>query len=276
MAKTLKYTNKMLAEYRNNVIEEFKNLILELDKTPQKYKEGVRYTSLFKETKQTVEKQKVYITSKAYAKMLQYVTQSHLEIAWHGTVEHPEENVYKITDVMLYPQTVTAATVTTDQKEYETWLDNLEDEVFNKIRFQGHSHVNMAVNPSGVDLEYYNDLTNALSTNTFYIFLIMNKKQDFYIEIRDLANNTYYEKEDIELIVLDENNENLLSDVEFEIKQNTKLPEIATPKYKPIPWRGDYIEQQWHKNKYFADDFEDDELTRLDAWAEKTIKRKNK
>lgn len=143
------------------------------------------------------EKPKIIVSEKAFLKMLLYTSVSSTEIAWQGTVQRTG-NIFTITDVFLYPQTVSGATVNTDQVEYQNWLNNIEeDETINTMRFQGHSHVNMATQPSGVDLNLYNDILQTLQKNDYYIFVIMNKSLSFNWFLYDLAQNTIFENNDI-------------------------------------------------------------------------------
>ena len=143
----------------------------------------------------------VYMSSSTYLKMLQFVLQCDKEIAWHGTVDR-KDNSFFIKDVFLYPQKITAVTVQTDDTKYTQWAEKLPDEVFNTMRFQGHSHVNMTTGPSGVDLTNWNEFLQNLLDDDFYIFVIMNKSQDLNIYIYDLANNLIYERADITVKVL--------------------------------------------------------------------------
>lgn len=143
------------------------------------------------------EKPKIIVSEKAFLKMLLYTSVSSTEIAWQGTVQRTG-NIFTITDVFLYPQTVSGTTVNTDQVEYQNWLNNIEeDETINTMRFQGHSHVNMATQPSGVDLNLYNDILQTLQKNDYYIFVIMNKSLSFNWFLYDLAQNTIFENNDI-------------------------------------------------------------------------------
>ena len=222
MARIIKYTESEINKIKTTALKDFKEYLSTLIVSN---KGEIHFNKNYEIILPKIEnKIKFFITPKAYSKMLQYVIQSDIEIAWHGTIEHPNPDEYILTDVMLYPQTVTATTVTTDQEKYEEWLNALDDDIFNKIRFQGHSHVNMSTNPSGTDLNYYDDLTEALTRAEYYVFLIMNKSQNFYIEIRDLKNNVLYEKPDIEILVLDEDGNTLLKDIDEEITLNAEKP----------------------------------------------------
>ena len=84
------------------------------------------------------------------------------------------------------------------------WLMNHEDDVFNNIRMQGHSHVNMGVTPSGVDNSLYERILEQLDDEMFYIFLIYNKKGDKTFKIYDLAKNILFETGDVTVKVLDD------------------------------------------------------------------------
>lgn len=149
---------------------------------------------------QNATRPKLIINPTAYLKMLLYVCDTQTEIAWHGTVTR-NKNTFTIHDVFLYPQTLSAATVTTDQENYNKWCEELDDETYNTLRFQGHSHVNFGATPSGTDLGYYRDMLKVLPKNDFYIFMILNKSRQYSMFIYDLASNTIYETADIDVII---------------------------------------------------------------------------
>lgn len=151
------------------------------------------------------EKAKILFTPEAWLKMKKLVKNTSSEIGWYGLTER-NEKTFKITDILVYPQEVSGATVTTDETEHLNWLYSLEDEVFNKIRMQGHSHVNMGVTPSGVDTKLYDDTVAQLPENDFYIFIILNKTNQIFIEIYDKAENVIYETKDVEIDILFESN----------------------------------------------------------------------
>ena len=172
----------------------------------------------------------VYISTTAYLKMLLYIRDTNVEIAWHGTVErNQEQNWYHIKDVFLYPQIIRATTVDTDQEKYQEWLQNIEDDdIFNNIRFQGHSHVNMGVYPSETDLNMYNNFLQILPKNDYYIFMIMNKSGAITCFIYDLAKNLIYETADINIKILAPKTHDLIKDIESE---KTKYCEKSTYTY---------------------------------------------
>lgn len=183
---------------------------------------------------QTISKPTVYISAYAYLKMMLYIRDTDTEIAWHGTVErNQEQNWYHIKDVFLYPQIIRSTTVDTDQTKYNEWLENIEDDdIFNNIRFQGHSHVNMGTFPSGTDLNMYDKFLQVLPKNDYYIFMIMNKRGEFNIFIYDLAKNIIYETADINIKVLTPKTQDLLKDIEQDktncCEKPTYIPYNAT------------------------------------------------
>lgn len=152
----------------------------------------------------------VYITTDAYLQMMLLVQQCSDELTWHGTVEKIENN-YLIDRIYVYPQEVTGTTVDADETAYAKWLMQLPNDTINRLRFQGHSHVNMGVSPSGRDTNNWQNFLNLLKTDEFYLFCIVNKKGDFYWNIYDIAKNTIFENKDVTMKVVDAQG-NCLSD----------------------------------------------------------------
>ena len=144
----------------------------------------------------------LYFTADAWMKMTALVSRFTTEVQWHGLTRRISESEFEIYDIIVPPHEVTAATVTSDQKQYNEWINGLDDETFNNLHFHGHSHVNMAVSPSGTDTKYRNDVVTQLPKPTegedvYYIFLIINRQHDWSAEIYDLTNNALYSTEDI-------------------------------------------------------------------------------
>ncbi len=154
----------------------------------------------------------ITFSEKAWMKIFALVHTYSTEVEWHGVVERTAADAFYIKDVLIFPHKVTGATVISDQTEYEKWLDTLDNETFNALRFHGHSHVNMGVTPSNVDMTYRHNILNNFGTpsatsDLFYIFLIFNKKGDISGEIYDLQNNALYSKstntDEINIVVED-------------------------------------------------------------------------
>jgi hypothetical protein len=117
----------------------------------------------------------ILYSAEAEAKIKGLVQASGIEISWHGLVEKIDDMNYLIYDILVYPQICSAAKVDTDDEAYTKWLHSQPDEIFNKIRYQGHSHVKMGVTPSPIDEKYYADVLKNLKPNDFYIFGVYNK-----------------------------------------------------------------------------------------------------
>lgn len=197
MSKTIKPTAEQLKEYQ----EEFWNSLKSLKLTDGK----ISFTKTIKDTN---EKATLFFAPIAWRKMKALVDGFDKEVAWHGVayrVENEENKCeYCIEDILVYPQKVTGATVNTDQEKYEAWLMQHDDDIFNNIRMQGHSHVNMSTSPSSVDETHQSKILDQLEDDMFYIFLIWNKSDSKFIRIYDLAKNTLFETKDVTVEVLDD------------------------------------------------------------------------
>ena len=162
----------------------------------------VSFSKTFLHTGAAAEKAAIIFTYEAYVKMLNLINHFDSEVAWHGVVKRAaQKNTFVISDILVYPQVVTGATVNTDQKPYETWLYCHPDEVFNNIRMQGHSHVDMPTSPSSVDTHHQEKILEQLGDDDYYIFMIWNKKLQHTIKIYDMQNNILFDDSDIAVSV---------------------------------------------------------------------------
>lgn len=189
MSKLIKVTQEYIDEVRKDFEEVLKS---------GKFSDG---KVTFTKTIGTVNrKAKVFFTPDAWRKMQALISDFDKEVAWHGIAHRGEDaskDEYYITDILVYPQEVTGATVNTDQEKYEMWLMSHDDDVFNNIRMQGHSHVNMGVTPSGVDTSLYDRIIEQLDNEMFYIFMIWNKKKDKTVRIYDIKKNILFDTTDV-------------------------------------------------------------------------------
>lgn len=179
---------KMTPEIKQEVLQDFINAL-----NTKAFEGEFEY----KKTLNTEAKATLKFADSAYIKMSALVHNFSTEIAWHGIAERLDNNEYIIKDIIVYPQEVTGATVQADEEKYQKWLIELDDDTFNNLRMQGHSHVNMSTTPSGVDDALYEELLAQLSDEDFYIFLIWNKKGDKWINIYDMQKNILFETKDI-------------------------------------------------------------------------------
>lgn len=196
MSKVIKLTDEQLQECR----KDFDTALSTMKLTDGKI-------SFIKTIAAPNEKATLYFDPLAWRKMLTLVKEFDKEVAWHGVAYRGDDeakNEYYISDILVYPQKVTGATVNTDQEKYEMWLMQHDDEVFNNIRMQGHSHVNMNTSPSGVDETHQAKILEQLEDDMFYIFLIWNKSNSKFIKIYDLKKNILFETTDVSVEVLDD------------------------------------------------------------------------
>lgn len=143
----------------------------------------------------------VVFTPEVYCKIKKTVDFFKKEFAWNCLVKRDEtvENKFIVYDFIVFEQTVSAATTTTEDEQYGAFLDTLTDDQLNNLRFHGHSHVNMGVTPSGVDMNYRAGIVKGTPKNSFFIFAIVNKKGDMSMEIYDKKNNMLYGTSDINI-----------------------------------------------------------------------------
>jgi len=121
---------------------------------------------------------KILISKKAYHKMWHYVDLADDEVGWLGTVERLKKS-FLIKDVYLLKQEVSSAqtVITIDGlSEFGEEILKLPDgiEIYNNIRFWGHSHVNMETGPSGQDEDQMEIFEQ--SDHPYFIRGILNKR----------------------------------------------------------------------------------------------------
>lgn len=230
MAKIIKLTEKYIDEIR----KDFEKAL-----STTKFSDGkINFTKSLSDIKRDAT---VYFTELAWIKMQTLVREFDKEVAWHGIAKRGEDldkDEYYITDILVYPQEVTGATVNTDQEKYQMWLMGQEDEVFNNIRMQGHSHVNMGVTPSGVDCSLYDRILDQLDDDMFYIFMIWNKRWEKTIKIYDLAKNVMFDTSDCKVKILDDGVgiEKFLKDAKENVKDKVYTAP-TTYSYTPCQWK---------------------------------------
>lgn len=196
MIRPIKLTEELIAE----CVEEFRKSIT----ASRMYSGNLKYEKTFRWSGKLPPAQIVF-SLPAYMKMVKLIDHFSSEVAWHCTVKRDEEHpeIFHVQDVFVSPQQVTGTTVNSDQAEYDQWLCQLPDEVFNDLKMQCHSHVNMACSPSGTDREHWSGVLNALveEGDVFYIFMIWNKSLKYTAQVYDLTNNTYYDDGDVKVSI---------------------------------------------------------------------------
>lgn len=178
----------------------------------------------------------IRITSSAFTKLRYLVNEHNHEVAWHGIVDRDTENsTYTITDILIYPQDTTGATVESIDGEYEQWLMEVPEEDFNNMRMQGHSHVNMSVGPSGTDEQYYIDLLSQV--RDYYIVMITNKKGANHIRLYDKINNCYWTGLTLEVCSDDGQPIDSWLDIHSDKIKKKSTTYVASTQYKGTPKR---------------------------------------
>jgi hypothetical protein len=189
----------------------------------------------------------VWLSPEAYRKTVALVNEFADEVAWHGTVSRSGDSEFVINDIFVYPQEVTTGTVTTDQSAYTEWLYSLDDDTFNAVRMQGHSHVNMSVSPSGVDDNHRKQILEQLESDMFYIFMVWNKSLNIHTLIYDMSQNILYENKDIDVkLLMGEGMEDFLTDVRAKVQKHSAVKKPKKPrkqkKSEPIQFDENMIE----------------------------------
>jgi hypothetical protein len=171
----------------------------------------------------------VWLSPDAYKKTVALITEFKDEVGWHGTVSRLGDTEFIVEDVFVYPQDVTGSTVNTDQTAYTEWLYGLDDETFNKIRMQGHSHVNMGVSPSGVDDSHRQKILEQLEPDMFYIFMIWNKSLSVHTLIYDMARNVLYEDKDITVKLFGgDEMDGFMADAKDKVRKTTSRTSVSS------------------------------------------------
>lgn len=225
MAKLIKLTPEIIEETQKEFSEYLKD----------KISDG--RVSFSKTINVIQRKATVWFAEIAWKKFQALVKDFDKEVAWHGLAyrnSDPDKDEYYITDILVYPQEVTGATVTTDQSKYQTWLIDHDDETFNNIRMQGHSHVNMDVTPSSVDSTLYESILSQLDDTMFYIFMIWNKRGDKTCKIYDLAKNVLFDTADCEIKVVSTATANVSIDGVSEEEKDAMLTYLKDYRYEKI------------------------------------------
>ena len=182
-----------------------------LNKNKNMFDGKVSFSKTYKWVENEGDVANVVFTPLAYAKMVKLIEVYETEVAWHGVAKRDEEDdsVFWIEDILVYPQTVSGATVNTDQEKYTNWVNHLEDDQFNNLKMQGHSHVRMGTSPSATDTSHQKDIIEQLRGNMFYIFMIWNKRMENTTWVYDMKRNTVYDGKDVKISVAERGGDKL-------------------------------------------------------------------
>lgn len=136
----------------------------------------------------------VLVSTVALQKMFTYTDLCADEIGWLGTAVR-DANEIQITDVFLFGQEVHGATTEITPEGLASFATELLEqadgmEVWNNMRVWGHSHVNMAINPSGQDDKQMEEFANI--GHEWFVRLICNKKGELSVDVYDYEEGAIY------------------------------------------------------------------------------------
>lgn len=137
-------------------------------------------------------KPKLIYSEKAFIKIMNYMKTDHAKLKEFGflglTVK--ENNDYIVEDFIIPPQVTASTYWETDDEKYTEWLNEIPIKDRKKLRLHGHSHVNMATNPSGTDINMLQQLIDNVSD--YYIQLIINHRLQNFVKVYDKEKNVTY------------------------------------------------------------------------------------
>lgn len=197
-------------------------------------------------------------TPQAWLKLWGLVDKFETEIGWYGVVEKREHGEYFVSDILCPPQQkVSGAKVDLDYDKQLEWEMSVPTEKFNNVKLHGHSHVNMGVTPSSTDETFYSSVLSQVRDESFYIFIVANKKREMTIKIVDFEDNILYinkgKTNDIVVDVFLSDEEGTLDDFQFAASKSViKKTYTQTPYssyYQPkVVSIGSYKDKAKNKN----------------------------
>ena len=202
------------------------------------------------------EKITIDVSPVAYMKMVSLIMGFDSEVGWKGTCwrDPDDEGKFHIGDIFVYPQVVTGTTINTDETKHGEWLDSFDDDTFQKLRFHGHSHVNMSVFSSGTDDDLQRDLVGMLKEGDFHLFFIMNKRMEIFVRMYDNKYGLIYETADCTVTVGDISAD-LKAFMDEAKKQVTKT--YTPPKTNFGSQTSFYRHNGYYGDGYYEDDYWD-------------------
>lgn len=206
----------------------------------------------------------IYMTQKVVNDIFILVDQCDIEIGWLGIVEPYGEDALLIKEIFVPKQQCHAATtklspdgivqVYTDLMKRDKGAD-----LVNKLRFWGHSHVNMDVQPSHQDDDQMKDFGK--NKCEYFIRGIFNKKGSAKFDI------WYYEK-GISLLdvpwaicpsVEQSRKDELKKVIKDKVKEEKYTPNYKGYRYKSAPGNPKHASGVWPREEYEGRiDLEDD------------------
>ena len=233
---------KLTEENREQVFSALvKNFVMEADNFAFNSKNGSITIKTGLE-KKLDEKITILFSQKAYTRMKALVKHFTTEVGWYGLVEKKDARLYYVYDVLVCKQTVNGSKVDTEEEDTIEFFESLTDDQANHMHFQAHSHVNMGTSASAIDLQNQYDVIHNMGDEGFYIFQIWNKRDEVSTYMFDVSENTFYDSNDVNLEVEDDEGtvtdylksiEGLITEKKFEYKG------------QGYNWHNDWNKQDW-------------------------------
>lgn len=158
----------------------------------------------------------VFYTPLAWVKMHRAIEMCSDEVGWLGTVDVVEGVGYLIEDIFVPEQKVHGAETEILPEAMAELACSLEHP--DKLKYWGHSHVNMGVTPSGQDEDQTSEY---LEHTDFFIRGIYNKKGDQKVDVFDMTSEIVYQCVPNKLWV-DAESLTIMEEFEAGVKENVK------------------------------------------------------
>ena len=133
----------------------------------------------------------VYFSDYAWAQLWKIIDYCNDEVGWYGLVDELD-NDYLITELFVPEQEVSGVTTDIEPEAMAKLAAEIEADGkdSSKLRYWGHSHVTMAVRPSGTDEE---QIQEYLDHVPWFIRGIHNKKGESKVDVYDVAHNVIHQ-----------------------------------------------------------------------------------
>jgi hypothetical protein len=165
----------------------------------------------------------VYFSDVAWCKLWIIVDQCQKEVGWYGTVDKLPSGDYMIEDIFVPEQTVSGVTTDIEPEALGELALQLEQQGIDssRLRYWGHSHVNMEVSPSATDEE---QIEEYLDDCDWFIRGIHNKRRASKIDVYEVKQSVIFERVQngtLPLELADEDKKALLEDIKNNVKERT-------------------------------------------------------
>lgn len=140
----------------------------------------------------TARQPSVFFSDLAWAQLWAIVDYCKEEVGWYGLVDVEETGDYTITQLFVPEQEVSGVTTDIEPEAIGKLAAQLEAEGIDssKLRYWGHSHVDMAVRPSGTDEDQIREYLDHVD---WFIRGIHNKKRESKVDVYDVENNIIHQ-----------------------------------------------------------------------------------